>query len=178
MTPSDTALIARIAAGENDALGEFMDAHAAPLMRFATHFLGSAADADDVLQEVFLRAERAIRRGVRPERTESWLFTITVNRCRSHRRRWWPFVTGAGADAVIDATPASARDHDGMLWREEIDRALLRLTASLREAFLLKHVEGLDYQAMSEATGASVPALKMRVARACEQLRTLLAEAR
>ncbi len=59
-------------------------------------------------------------------------------------------------------------------WREEIDRALEKLDADQREAFLLKHVEDLSYDEMAVITGVGVSALKMRVKRACERLRTHL----
>ena len=62
-------------------------------------------------------------------------------------------------------------------WREEIDRALAKLDTLQREAFLLKHVEGLEYEEMTRLTGARIPALKMRVKRACDHLRVLLEEA-
>ena len=54
--------------------------------------------------------------------------------------------------------------------------ALAQLSTDHREAFVMKHVEDLSYEEMAELTGAGVSALKMRVKRACEQLRVLLAE--
>jgi len=57
---------------------------------------------------------------------------------------------------------------------EEIQFALDKIELDQREAFLLKYVEELSYDEMSSLTGASVPALKMRVSRACAQLRKLL----
>jgi len=154
-----------------------MARHGPALMRFARHFLRSGADADEVLQEAFLRAERAIRKGTRPVRLEAWLFEITVNRCRSRLRRHWPFISGPAAEHVIGRTAAPETAGSTEL-REEIDLALGRLSAPLREAFLLKHVEGLDYLEMTSITGASASALKMRVARACEQLRNHLSALR
>lgn len=177
MSANDTSLVERVAAGDPGALGELMSRHGPPLMRYATHFLHSADEADEVLQDVFLRADRAIRRGTRPERLDAWLFRITINRCRSRHRRWWPFVTGEAADHLI-AGASNRPDDDAMAWREEIDLALAALTPTLREAFLLKHAEGLSYEEMTEVTGANVSALKMRVARACEQMRDRLKEAR
>jgi RNA polymerase sigma-70 factor (ECF subfamily) len=73
---------------------------------------------------------------------------------------------------AVDAHPA-----EQAAWREEIERALSLLDAEQREAFLLKHVEGLSYEEMAELTGAGVSALKMRVKRACDRLRGLLQEA-
>lgn len=173
MTSTDATLLERVGAGDNQALTELLARHAPPLMRYATHYLGSADDADEVLQEVFLRANRAIRKGVRPDRVSGWLFRITVNRCRSHSRRWWRNVGGGEAEQHLGRA-AHAPEVDSWFWREEIARALAGLSPSLREAFLLKHVEGRSYEEMMVATGVSLSALKMRVARACEQLRDQL----
>ena len=72
----------------------------------------------------------------------------------------------------------AAEEHpaDRSAWREEIDRALQRLRPEQREAFLLKYVEDMGYDEMSQLTGVGVSALKMRVMRACERLRELLSE--
>ena len=173
MTPTDEALVAQLGEGDTAALAVIVARHGPALMRFATHFLHSADEADDILQDVFLRAESAIRRGIRPDRLDRWLFRITINRCRSQRRRWWRSVSGAGADHALAVASVRAED-EAIVLREDINAGLATLSAPLREAFLLKHVEGLEYLAMAEITGASVPALKMRVARACEQLRERL----
>lgn len=177
MTSPDDELVERIGAGDPPALGELMKRFGPSLMRFATHFLRSADEADEVLQEVFLRADRAIRRGTRPTRLEGWLFRITVNRCRSRRRRWWPFVSGVAADRAMN-TVSTDPDDEAMALREELALGIAALSPPLREAFLLKHVEGLEYQEMAVITGVGVSALKMRVARACEQLRVRLGEVR
>ncbi|HRP07981.1 MAG TPA: RNA polymerase sigma factor [Gemmatimonadales bacterium] len=177
MTPNDAALIERIARGESAALAELADRYGPDLLRYATNFLQSADDADEVLQDTFIRAERAIRGGVRPIQTSAWLFRITVNRCRSRRRRFWRFVSGEAAELLIERTASTARTDSGD-WRDEIGLALKQLSPPTREAFLLKHVEGLSYEEMAELTGAGIPALKMRVSRACERLRDLLKDSR
>lgn len=177
VTPNDAALLERIARGESAALAELMDRYAPGLMRYATHFLQSADDADEVLQDTFVRAERAIRRGVRPDQMSAWLFRITVNRCRSRRRQFWRFIGGEAGEAVIAKASSPTRTEDTE-WRDEIARALAQLSPPTREAFLLKHVEGLTYEEMTTITGAGIPALKMRVSRACDRLRDLLKELR
>jgi RNA polymerase sigma-70 factor (ECF subfamily) len=72
----------------------------------------------------------------------------------------------------------AAEEHpeDAAAWREEIQAALGRLDPAQREAFLLKHVEELSYEEMTELTGVGVSALKMRVKRACDRLREMLQE--
>lgn len=177
MTSTDDELVDRIAVADATALADLMSRYGPSLMRFATHFLRSADEADEVMQDVFLRADRAIRRGTRPTRLEGWLFRITVNRCRSRRRRVWPFVSGAAADHVI-ALASTDADDETMALREELALGIAALSPPLREAFLLKHVEGLEYQEMTAITGVGISALKMRVARACEQLRDRLKEVR
>ena len=67
--------------------------------------------------------------------------------------------------------------HDGA-GDADAERVPAALAPEQREAFLLKHVEQLSYEEMSEATGAGVSALKMRVKRACERLQRLMAEVR
>jgi RNA polymerase sigma-70 factor (ECF subfamily) len=87
-------------------------------------------------------------------------------------RRNRTFVTDETALlAASDEHPA-----ERTAWREEIDRALQRLRPEQREAFVLKYVEEMGYDEMSQLTGVGVSALKMRVMRACDRLRELLSE--
>jgi RNA polymerase sigma-70 factor (ECF subfamily) len=138
--------------------------------------LGTREDAEEAVQDAFVRCYRGLDR-CDPDRFGAWSYRILVNRCRTaaRRRRWWwsRVDTVDRADAVPVAHPAG-----DAAWREEIGLALAGLSQEQREAFLLKHVEDLSYEEMSAATGASIPALKMRVSRACERLRTVLGAAR
>ncbi len=70
-----------------------------------------------------------------------------------------------------------SRYRDRLDWTDAVDRALARLAPDYREAFLLKHVQDLEYEEIAELTGAGVSALKMRVKRAREQLQKYLREA-
>ena len=145
-------------------------------MRFAVHMLGDHDDADEAVQEAFIRAYRALPRYEDRERFGAWVMRIVVNRCRTaagrRRRRERTFVRAEQAAFTrVEATPSERN-----AWREEIQRALATLDPEQREAFLLKHVEELSYDEMSAVTGVGVSALKMRVKRACDRLRALLAE--
>src|SRR6266566_5167363 len=112
-----------------------------------------------------------------PARFGAWLYGILVNRCRTSgaraARRRRMFVRDA--DALHGA--ARADQSDRLEWTDAVDRALARLAPESREAFLLKHVEDLEYEEIAELTGAGVSALKMRVKRAREQLQRYLREA-
>jgi RNA polymerase sigma-70 factor, ECF subfamily len=178
---SDSELVAAALTGSEEAFAAIVDRYRDAYMRFAVRLLGCAADADDVLQLAFLRAYRGLAGCRNPERLGAWLAQIVCNECRTFAarrgRRDSRFVDGAGEFESAPAAPSAGEAHDAGALRQEIQRAIDRLVPEQREAFLLKHVEELSYEEMSELTGAGVSALKMRVKRACEQLRELLEEA-
>jgi RNA polymerase sigma-70 factor (ECF subfamily) len=100
------------------------------------------------------------------------LIAIVVNRCRTYRaknltRRMLLERFSIGA---AERWPAPAQQFDPDELSPSLARALARLSAGLREAFLLKHVEELTYEEMASATGIRISALKMRVKRAGERL--------
>jgi RNA polymerase sigma-70 factor (ECF subfamily) len=173
---SDAALVRRVLAGDTGAYGELVARYRDRLGRYAMRMLGNEADAEEALQDAFVRGYRSLHRCTEPERFGAWLFAIMVNRCRTlgaqRARRQRTVVHDEG----ILARAAVADTAERHAWRETIAWALRQITPAHREAFLLKHVEELSYEEMVEVTGASVPALKMRVMRAREELRRLLTE--
>src|SRR5215207_4451512 len=176
MESSDAVLVTRVLHGDVNAYGALVSRYRDRYARYAVHMLGNREDAEEALQDAFTRAYRSLSRCEEPERFGAWLFRILVNRCRTlgtrRGRRSRTF--------VVDETAflGAAEEHpaERNAWREEIDRALQRLRADQREAFLLKYVEDMGYDEMSRLTGVGVSALKMRVMRACERLRELLRE--
>ncbi len=174
---SDGLLVRRVLAGESGAYAGLVARYRDRLGRYATRMLGNMADAEEALQDTFVRGYRSLARCTDPERFGAWLFGILVNRCRTYgaRRARRQRVMVRDEGALATASVAHTADRDA--WRETIAWALEQLPQDQREAFLLKHVEELTYEEMRELTGASIPALKMRVLRAREELRRLLAEA-
>lgn len=172
----DGHLVRRVLAGESRAYAGLVERYRDRLGRYAMRMLGDAADAEEALQDTFVRGYRSLARCTDPDRFGAWLFGILVNRCRTYgaqrARRHKRVVSDDGA--LARASVSHTADQDA--WRDEIARALRQLPTDQREAFLLKHVEDRTYEEMQELTGASVPALKMRVLRAREELRRLLSE--
>jgi RNA polymerase sigma-70 factor (ECF subfamily) len=176
MSMTDAALVRRVLDGDGAAFRVLVDRHYDRCARYARHMLGNREDAEEAVQDAFVRAYRSLRRYEDRQRFAGWLMRIVVNRCRTtgaqRQRRERTFVRGSTAvDEVAEEHPA-----ERTAWREEIERALSRLDPEQREAFLLKHVEELSYEEMAEITGAGISALKMRVKRACDRLRQLLEE--
>ncbi|MEW5915392.1 MAG: RNA polymerase sigma factor [Gemmatimonadota bacterium] len=172
----DTDLVRRVLAGDVGSFTALVDRHAPACLRFATRMLGTREDAEDATQEALMRAYRALGTyDVRmPFRT--WLFSILVNRCRTAilrrtRRERRIQSNSHGIERVAVESDAHALE-----LRVELARALESLPDELREAFLLKHVEQLEYEEMAAITGRGVSALKMRVQRACARLRRDLQE--
>ena len=172
VAPTDGDLVARIGQGEIDAFDVLVARYRPRLLRFATHFLGTREDAEEAVQDAFVRAFRGLGRAD-PNRFGAYLYRILVNRCRTvaTRRMWWRRLAGPIDDAPEVGVPHPAA---AAATRDEIDRALAQLKPEYREAFLLKHVDDMSYDEIQQITGKSIPALKMRVSRACESLRGIL----
>src|SRR5689334_17120098 len=174
----DAVIVARVLAGDTAAYSALVTRYKAQYARFAARMLGNREDAEEALQDSFVRAYRSLAKCDDPGKFGSWLFRILANRCRTtgarRGRRERTFVRDE--IALIDASEEHPEHQRA--WREEIQRALVRLEPEQREAFLLKHVEEMGYEEMAELTGVGVSALKMRVKRACERLRVLLHEVR
>ncbi len=174
---SDAELVRRVLAGDTSAYAELVARYRDRLGRYAVHMLGNWEDAEEALQDAFVRGYRSLGRCDDPARFGAWLYGILVNRCRT---------TGARVarrarllvrdEAALNAAASLQSDVDRTEFADLVSRALKQLAPEYREAFLLKHVEDLEYEEMAELTGAGVSALKMRVKRARERLQEILRE--
>ena len=177
MTVSDSAIVRQVLAGDPEAFGGLVERYHERCTRLATHILGSREDAEDAVQETFLRAYRSLGAYEERDRFSAWLVRILVNQCRTAMARRRRQVAVADWDWAVPAS-GGAEEHpaDRAALREELDRALAALEPEQREAVVLKFAEELTYDEIATATGVSVSALKMRVQRACRRLRALLTE--
>ena len=174
---TDADLVRRTLAGSPHAFEVLVDRHYGSCLRYAARLLGNREDAEEACQDTFLRAFRALHSYSESDRFGAWLYRILVNRCRTYaarRRGSMEDATDSDAMALLSVSRPPDTDHLGL--REELSRAIGQLDLEYREAFLLKHVDDLSYDEMSAITGVGVSALKMRVKRACDRLRTLLTD--
>ena len=168
---NDGDAIRAVAEGDTEAFAWLVNKYYQRCLRFAVRMLGNREDGEEAVQDAFIRAYRTLPRYEHRDRFEAWLFKILVNRCRttaaarSRRRRDEP---------LEEQMPANDSRVDDPLLREDIRRALARISSEQREAFILKYMEEMTYEEMADLTGADVSALKMRVLRAREQLKKLL----
>jgi RNA polymerase sigma-70 factor (ECF subfamily) len=179
---SDTALVARARGGDRAAQNALVERYYDDCWRYAFRLLGERADAEDAVQETFMRAMAALSRYQDHERFRGWLFTILVNQCRnlatSRKRRALRFTSladerNASARAVVHPTE-TATGRATELADVDVARAIAELDPAQREAVLLRFGEGLGYGDIARLTGASESALKMRVKRAVARMRATL----
>jgi RNA polymerase sigma-70 factor (ECF subfamily) len=174
---SDAELVRQVLAGNVAAYAGLVARYRDRLGRYAVHMLGNREDAEEVLQDTFVRAYRSLGRCDEPARFGAWLYGILVNRCRTagaraaRRRRMFVHDEQALDGPIVSHQVERAELGELVRW------ALGRLAPEYREAFLLKYVEELEYEEMAPLLGAGVSALKMRVKRARDQLRIILQEA-
>ena len=173
-TEVDQQIIASVLGGDRDAFATLIQRYSDPLYRHALGMTGSPDVAEDILQQSFIKAYNHL--GEVRGRFDAWLFRIVANGCKD----WLKNIRRTHVSYDEDDQPSSFNTPDEDLDRSELrldlDRALQSLAPSLREAFVMKHVEGRSYEEMAELLGTTVGALKMRVHRAREALQALLEE--
>jgi RNA polymerase sigma-70 factor (ECF subfamily) len=174
----DATLVNRAKLGDIKAFEAIVERYFARCMRFALGMLRDPAEADDVVQETFVRLYRALPRYEERQRFDSWLFRILGNCCRTanllQQRR---DAYDVGDEQALQSLPSPDRTDAGFdsEWGDEVRRALAELPEYNREIFLLHYVEGFSYEEIERITGVRQSALKMRVKRASDQLRSRLA---
>jgi RNA polymerase sigma-70 factor (ECF subfamily) len=166
-------LIARARAGHAEALEAIYVQHGDALMRLAYHLTGSAADAEDVLHDVFLGLPEALGRYEERGTFPAWLRRVTarvaLDRLRARRRRREVPLNGATEPGM----PGS----DGPLaQRSELERALRKLPHALRVVFVLKEIDGQTHAEIAETLGIRIGTSEVRLHRAIKRLRRHLQE--
>ena len=167
--PDDAQLVARSLKQDHEAFGQLIDRHASSIVNLAYRMVGNRAEAEDLAQEAFLTAFKALSTFRADSKFSTWLYRIAANKCKDWLRAKRP---GQGpydvdADEVLDLYVAEERTPEELLSQQqvgqELEQAIQRLPPLYREAFVLKHVEGLSYEEMEEILGVSGDTLKMRV---------------
>ena len=173
---TERAIIQRVLAGDAEAFALLVDQHYGRCARLAYRILGNREDAEEAVQDAFLRAYRALGGYEDRERFVAWLTRILVNQCRTLRARTERHDAVFGDDVDPDyAARYSGGDTTDNGW-PDLDAALAKLPADQREAVVLRYSDDLTYEEMARVTGAGESALKMRVQRAFVRLRALLQE--
>lgn len=171
---TDEALVGAFGRGDSSAFDEIVSRYGADVAALANRLLGWPGDVEDVAQEVFLAAFLNLKwfRGQCSLRT--WLFTITINKCRSVGRRMWirrKVLAGLERKTTSD-TPAPGDKGELM---DAVSRSLQRLPTRYREPLVLYYLEGLSVEQVGAMLKVSTNAVHVRLNRARQRLKEQLA---
>ena len=172
-------LVDRCRRGELGAFEELYRAHAGRLYSLAVRMLGNQADAEDLLQEIFLSAHRKLESFRGDAALGTWLYRLAMNQILDHVRsragRAGQLTDGLD-DASLLADASSHRLADRAIDRIDLERAVAELPEGCRAAFVLHDVEGLEHREVSEVLGIAEGTSKSQVHKARLKLRGLLSQ--
>lgn len=178
----DRELVEEAARGSREAFDALVRRHQGAIVNLARAMSNSDADADDLAQEAFVRAWRGIRSFRADSTFRTWLHGIAVNVIRTHRgrrfrlRQLFPWAAGRRDEAVDPLERASVDDgiEAPLAMRDAIDRSLATLPRDMREALVLRDVQGMEYREIADALGVPLGTVESRIFRARQRLRPLL----
>jgi len=162
----DEKLIAMARGGNPGAFEAIVDRYQGRLLGFCRQMLGSTEDAEDVLQEVFVNAYKAMLADEREINLRPWLYRIARNRCLNHLRK-----PKADAQETMDMVPEvdAASTAERVHNREEFRQILSdvnKLPETQRAALLLREMDALSYEEIAAAMDTTVPSVKSLLVRA------------
>jgi RNA polymerase sigma-70 factor (ECF subfamily) len=183
MPQTDAAAVALARDGDSDAFRTLVERHSRAVYSLAYRLTGSPSDAEDVVQETFLKAYRQLGRFESRANFGTWLHRIAVNcsidliRARPHREAAHDAsdLDGlGGGDGLGEAQASPERLMLSTEVQDRINGAMERLSPMERAAFMLRHVEGRSLDEISRSLGIKTNATKHSIFRAVRKMRTAL----
>jgi RNA polymerase sigma-70 factor (ECF subfamily) len=171
--PEDDAVLDRLHLGDESAFDELVDRYHLPVFHLAYRLTGNRADAEDLTQEVFVRAYRSLADFRRASSLKTWLFRIATNLWHDTWRRRRP---------VPEAAPEASHDPGALIQlerqelRAEIEGAIACLPEKQRATAVLRLIHDLSFKEIGEVLGSPIGTVKANYHFAVTRLRDLLRE--
>jgi RNA polymerase sigma-70 factor (ECF subfamily) len=178
---ADLALAQRCRDGDAAAFEELYRAHAGRLYNLVFRMAGSAQEAEDLLQDVFLHAHRKLGSFRGDSSLGTWLYRLAVNQCLDFlrgRQNRMTRATGSLDDHGTDEPAATLPTVPTAISRIDLERAIARLPPGCRSAFVLHDVEGFEHNEVARLLGVSEGTSKSQVHKARSKLRAMLSGVR
>jgi RNA polymerase sigma-70 factor (ECF subfamily) len=184
MEDSDSVAVARVKAGDGDAYRALVERHSRSVFRLAYRMTGNEQDAEDVVQETFLRAYKQLHRYEARASFGTWLYRIASNysldlmRSRARHPQMALQESGEPGGDVLGAVASDAPGPERLLFGDEVQRTVASTLGELsqqeRTAFVLRHFEGQSIEEIGSSLGLSGNATKHSIFRAVQKLRRAL----
>jgi RNA polymerase sigma-70 factor (ECF subfamily) len=177
----DATAVAQARAGDEEAFRLLVERHSRALFKLAYRMTGNEHDAEDVVQDAFLKAYRSLDRFEQRSQVGSWLYRIAANcafdvlRRRQRRDGRLESLDGEEAPEPHAEGPGPERLAQAGDVRRHMDEALERMSARERAAFVLRHFEGRSVKEIEQALGIDTTSVKQSVCRAVRKAREVLA---
>lgn len=167
MTPSDAQVIALARRARDEALGVLYQSYRGKIYTFLLRLTGDGDAADDLTQDTFMKAHRALAELTEGHRLLPWLYRIAANAAidaarRRKRLTWVPLLSLLGDGEE----PRSPDGHHQVSDRDHIRTTIRQLPVENAAALLLHALEGYSYREIAEIQGVSLTAVRSRIARA------------
>ena len=175
----DELLVKRFKAGDASAFDKIVEQYSTDVAILANRLLGWRGDVQDIVQDVFLAAFVAMKKFRSDSSLKTWLFTITMNKCRTHRYRHMlrlRFFSKAGFRISARTVPGADKTTMDNEKFSRIRGAVMALPAKYREPVVLRYLQELSTSQICQVLGISENNLHTRLSRAREQLKQSLAE--
>jgi RNA polymerase sigma-70 factor (ECF subfamily) len=176
--------VERARSGDSDAFRLLVEQHSRAIFRLAFRMTGNEEDAEDVVQETFLRAYRQLDKYEARSSFSTWLYRIASNYSldliRMRKRHEEKRERGSAEDGrdILQSIPVDTPGPDRIVYggqiKDRVNAALNELSAQERTAFVLRHFEGLSIEEIGEALGTGANATKHSIFRAVQKLRRSL----
>ena len=173
-TASDAALVVSISRYHQEALAEAYRRHGGAVFGLAKRLLGDAAIAEELVQEVFLRAYRGLEKFRGDAQLSTWMYRLSVNAALSHATRTQARQKRDLGEEALMALPAEDAPATDPRLRARLERALADLPAGYRAVLVLHDVEGLQHEEIADILGCRVGTSKSQLHKARAKMRELL----
>lgn len=173
-------LIEKILEGKQDLYKILVERYSSMVFHVVRRFEKDSDEVEELAQEIFVKAYEKLRQFNENSKFSTWLYTIAMNHCRDYAknvRRKNHRISEMDSGFLDSNYSEQQTPHLKMEikeWGQLLKQSLLQLSDDYSEPFLMKYRDGMSYKTMSEETGVSESALKVRVHRARKELKILL----
>jgi len=177
---NETELIDKILSGNSQHYRKLVDRYSPMVFHVVRSFEKDEDEAEELAQQIFVKAYEKLSDFKRNSKFSTWLYSLAMNHCRDYSKniRRGNKRISEMEPGYMDSQMSDDRTPHLRLevkeWKQLLDKAMQKLSKDYADPFLFKYRDGMSYEAISQQTGVSVSALKVRVHRARKELRMLL----